>query len=886
MKYLVLRYDKGLAHRSAYYGYIALNRSASTPELLAPAGDWDCLRAAAANGADAVYFGLPNYSARYRATNFTAEELPEVMAFLHDRNVRGYVAFNTLIFSDELPDAVQAISQAVAAGIDAIIVQDLGLARLIRHLAPDLPIHGSTQMTLTEARGIELVRGLGVERVILARELSLLEIGTIRGQTDMPLEVFVHGALCVAYSGQCLTSESLGGRSANRGQCAQACRMPYDMIVDGVPRDLGDRAYLLSPLDLAAHDLIDDLVKLGVCSLKIEGRLKTSHYVAATTQTYRAAITAAEHQQKFAIAPAAARDLAQTFSRGFSHGFLDGINHQTLVPARFPKSRGVQLGQVIDRTRRGVLVSLLAGQDQEAVKPGDGVCFDEGRPEQQELGGRVFAADFLPTAVAGRNRPIGPMRPGSEPGGLNVELQFDHETFDLSRVSVGSLVWKTDDPALRKRLESSYARDLPTVRQPVHARLAGQLGEPLTLQLSDALGRVVSVSWPGPLEAARSQPLSPEAIGEQLGRLGDTPFELAGLQLDLPSTAMTPKSVLNDLRRRAATALVELQARELRQRNIHPLALDELRRGAKQCLPATDNCVAAAELPGSAQLYVLVRSLEQLDAVLAWRGEAGIVRPTMVYCDFEDVRRYREAVERARAAELPIALATLRIIKPGEDGLLTKIAQAGADAVLIRNLAGLAFFREQASHIKRIGDYSLNIANELTADFFASQGLSRLTPSYDLSWEQMSAMLGQFDAGWFEAVVHQHMPMFHMEHCVFAAVLSDGKDHRDCGRPCDHHRVELRDRATGSAFPLLADTGCRNTVFNAVAQSAAEYISRMQKLGVRHFRVELLRETPTETASLLDRYARLLAGQEVGKSVWRQLNVLNQLGVTRGTLRD
>ena len=188
------------------------------------------------------------------------------------------------------------------------------------------------------------------------------------------------------------------------------------------------------------------------------------------------------------------------------------------------------------------------------------------------------------------------------------------------------------------------------------------------------------------------------------------------------------------------------------------------------------------------------------------------------------------------------------------------------------------------SRLQLIGDFSLNVANELTAYLLASRSLARLTPSYDLNWEQLSAMLRRIDPGLFEIVVHQHMPMFHMEHCVFAAMLSNGKDARDCGRPCDRHRVDLRDR-TGASFPLMPDTGCRNTVFNSVAQSAAEYIPKMLALGVRHFRVELLRETPAEVAGLLDRYSRVIAGMEPPRQAWRNLQVLNQLGVTRGTLQ-
>jgi U32 family peptidase len=368
-------------------------RSDRRPELLAPAGDWEALRAAVANGADAVYFGLSGFNARHRATNFSVDELPEVMAYLHGHNVRGYVAFNTLIFAGELEEAARQVRAIAEAGADALIVQDLGLARLAHRLVPGLPLHASTQMTLTEPRGIAFARELGIERVILARELSATDVGRIAAETDVPLEVFVHGALCVAYSGQCLTSEALGGRSANRGQCAQACRLPYEMLVDGKPRDLGDRAYLLSPQDLAAYDLIDDLVRLGVACFKIEGRLKSAAYVAATTQTYRHALDAALEGGTFALSRQGRLDLEQSFSRGFSHGFLSGVNHQVLVQGRFPKSRGVRVGTVVGRTGKGVVVELANNEDavEVLVKPGDGVVFDDGHPEEKEQGGRVFA---------------------------------------------------------------------------------------------------------------------------------------------------------------------------------------------------------------------------------------------------------------------------------------------------------------------------------------------------------------------------------------------------------------------------------------------------------------------------------------------------------------
>ena len=823
------------------------------PEVLAPAGDWEAMRAAVANGADAVYFGLARFNARARAANFPVEELPQIVAFLHGRNVRGFVALNTLIFPDELADVADVVKAIAAAGVDAVIVQDLGLVGLIRRIAPTLPVHASTQMTLADPRGIAFVRKLGVERVVLARELSLNEIRTITAASETPVEVFVHGALCVAYSGQCLTSEALGGRSANRGQCAQACRLPYEMIVDGVPRDLGDKAYLLSPQDLAAYDRIDDLVAAGVISFKIEGRLKGGPYVAATTQTYRKAVDTAIADREFQLLRREELDLAQTFSRGLTTGFLDGVNHQKLVRGRFPKSRGVRLGRVVGVTKHGVRVELAESHD-DFIKPGDGVLFDLGTPDRNEPGGRVWSVHRLTASL--------------------VELRFDDNGIDLTAIPRDCDVWKTDDPALRKRLEQTYSQDKLSRRSPITAHLTGSLGSPVTLKFADDQGRSGNATWPGPLEAARNRPTTADEIREQLSRLGETPFELTAVNVELPEAVLLPRSVLNDLRRQASAELANLRQTARTHAIVEPEALATMRRALLKTQPSET----------SPRLAVLVRNLDQLDAVLAWKSTDGFPRPAMVYCDFEDVRRYKDAVPKAKAAGIPIGLATLRVWKPGEEGFASPIVRAEPDAVLVRNVAALDYFRTELPAAELVGDFSLNVANELTADLFRREGLVRLVPSFDLNWEQFQSLLAHSDPALYEPVIHQHMPMFHMEHCVFAAFLSEGKDFRDCGRPCDTHRVELKDRV-GAAFPVHPDTGCRNTVFNNIAQSAAEYVGRMRHLGVPRFRVDLLRERPADVAPLLDQYARVVAGQDDGRDTWKQLRALSQLGVTRGTLQ-
>ena len=298
------------------------------------------MNAAIENGADAVYFGLHGHNARARATNFDPAELPQTMSLLHRRGVKGMATVsNTLAFPRELDDLEATIRHLAESDVDAVIVQDIGLARLIRAITPDLEIHASTQMSITGAEGVRLARELGCSRVILARELSLREIARIREVSELPIEVFVHGALCVAYSGQCLTSEALGGRSANRGECAQACRLPYEIVSDGVLQDLKDIKYLLSPQDLAAYDLIPELVALGVTSLKIEGRLKTPEYVANITRHYRRAIDEAVTGRPFEFDRRDVQEMELSFSRGFSHGFFDGNNHKVLVRGDYAKKR-------------------------------------------------------------------------------------------------------------------------------------------------------------------------------------------------------------------------------------------------------------------------------------------------------------------------------------------------------------------------------------------------------------------------------------------------------------------------------------------------------------------------------------------------------------------
>lgn len=833
--------------------------SAQRPELLAPAGDRQCIKAAVENGADAVYFGLEcGFNARARAQNLHLDDLPEVMRFLRRRGVKGYVTLNTLVFTSELERIERVVKHVAAAGADAVLVQDLGLVRLIRAVCPDLPIHASTQMTLTSAECIAAAEELGVQRVVLARELSVREIGKIHASTQMPLEAFVHGALCVAYSGQCLTSESLGGRSANRGQCAQACRLPYDLVCDGRDVDLGDVKYLLSPQDLAAYALVPGLLAAGVTCFKIEGRLKTPEYVANITRSYREAIDTALGGRPVRFTPRRVMEMELSFSRGFSPGWLQGCDHKMLVPGLSSAKHGVLLGEVtaVRRPRIGVRLSAPLAR-------GDGVVLSGDRHMQQEQGGRVYE-------VFRRGRPLHQPVDSGE-----VELAFAHGAIDFARVHVGQQVWKTDDPQLTARLRNTFTSAEPQRRLAVDVEVRAAAGEPLVVVARCDHGAVARVESDQRLAAAIKHALTHEVLEKQLGRLGGTGYALRRLTSEIEGRPMVPLSVLGRMRH-ALIEHLDRRAETPPSRSIaagSPLA--ELRPAILR-----DSDTTGGVSKNEPSLRVLCRSLEQLRAVLAADVALALAG---VMVDFQDIRQYRQAVALAGAAGLEIFLATPRIQKPDEAGIFRALEKPGADGVLVRNLAGLRYFAGRG--VPTIADFSLNAANELTVAYLREQGARRVTASYDLNRDQLLDLVAAVPPAWLEVVVHQHVPMFHMEHCVFCAVLSPGTNKTNCGRPCDEHTVRLRDRI-GMEHLLTADVGCRNTLFNAVPQSAAEAVPALLERGVRNFRIELLDDSPAQVRSIVRLYRDLLAGRVSGKEVWRRLQASNRVGVTRGTLEQ
>ncbi|MGE3611842.1 MAG: U32 family peptidase, partial [Bacteriovoracaceae bacterium] len=486
-----------------------------TTELLLPVGNMSMCMAAVHHGADAIYVGVPFFNARGRTTDLSLSELKEMIDFCHLYGVKVNLAFNVVIFQNEFPKVIELLKEILPLAPDAFIVQDLGLAKLIRQMAPKQRIHASTQMTVTNADAIKLIDDLGIDRFVLGRENSLSEIKTIRSQTDKELEVFVHGALCVAYSGQCFTSESLGGRSANRGQCAQSCRLEYEMYVDDKKKDLGDKKYLVSPKDLMGIEDVPELKAIGVDSFKVEGRLKTPEYVASAAKNYRQVLDGDPLNLKARVP-----ELASTYSRGFFSGWLHGVDHQRLVDGTYSAHRGLEIGVVKEVKKKSIVIDTKF-----ELKAQMGLLF----VGDQELGSKIFSVE-----------------------------KNEIELLDKSlKISKGDKVYLNSNEALNKELQKKWLSREHQKRIPLKILAQGCLNEPLLVKAIDPEGREVYAQTESFLSQANSRPITQDFIRDELSSLGTTVYEVASFECYIQEGLFINHKELKELRRKLVERMNE-----------------------------------------------------------------------------------------------------------------------------------------------------------------------------------------------------------------------------------------------------------------------------------------------------------------------------------------
>ncbi len=829
------------------------------PELLLPVGTKDMALAAIHNGADAIFMGVPGFNARGRSHDFQIEEVKDIIDTCHLHGVKVNLAFNILVFQNELQAAVEVLEKILPLKPDAFIVQDLGLVRLIRQMAPWQRIHASTQMSITNAEAISWLDDLGIQRFVLARENSIKEIQAIKQNTSKEIEVFVHGALCVSYSGQCFTSEGIGGRSANRGQCAQSCRFTYEMHVDGEKRDLQGKSFLVSPQDLCGINEVPQLLEAGVDCFKVEGRLKTPEYVATAARSFDEAITSVQENKALSSTVLMKKQMASAFSRGFYSGWFHGVNHQELVEGTFSSHRGFEFGK-IQRVNGNSLevdltdMTILQGLKADFIKPGDGVLwvYKDRNGQSVEKGGFVFAVKNL-----------SPRR---------FELEFSRD-IAMDGVYLGARVFYNHDKDLKKDVTLSVEDKQRKKRLPVSVRAEASLGKPLKVEYSDGKYTVSAYSE-NVCEAAKSKGLNSTDLQEELFALMGSTFRGEEFACDLGdgTPLFLPNKQVKELRQRLIKELTDLRIQNGQAPVFAPQAQTMGWIASKK--------IAERKAPG-VKLNLLLRDKGQVEDV-ANAVKAGTLLPAdvnLAILDFEFGLDFEPSLNVLREQGLKVGIATTRILKPNEHRNVKHLLNLNPDAILARNLGAVQYLQANAYQGQILGDFSLNVANHLTAQYLLDKGISSVCLGYDLNHLQVSELIQAGQAEHFEVTAYQYMPSFHMEHCVFAAFLSKGSSFKDCGKPCETHEVKLKDQF-GNWHQIKPDQECRNTMYNGTSQSAARYVKEWESFGLGYIRYEALKERGAELITKIQAHIDFISGKKELASLIKDLGDVESYGLS------
>ncbi|MDO4178796.1 MAG: DUF3656 domain-containing protein [Phascolarctobacterium sp.] len=792
-------------------------------ELLAPAGTWEALEAAVNAGADAVYMGGKSFGARAYASNFDEEEMARAVYFAHMHHVRIFITVNTLVDDSEMEALANYLIFLNNVGVDGLIVQDLGVIRLCQKICPELPLHASTQMTVTNSGGVNFSKHIGLERTVLARELSLKEIEAACN-CGTEIETFIHGALCVCYSGQCLMSSLIGGRSGNRGRCAQPCRLPYklfdahdnDMLAN---KDAGQ--YLLSPKDMNTLEILPKLIEAGVVSYKIEGRMKRPEYVAVVVDAYRRAMDSYQ-EGSFAVPPEDLANIEQIFNRDFTTAYMEGRPGKNMMSDRRPNNRGVLVGRVtkLDKAKNKAVIKL----DKE-LHLGDGLEF------WVSVGGRVGTT-------------LTDMRVNGQP--VEIARAGQQVMIDVPQgVRMNDRVFRTLDAKLMAYASQFFGPDSKR-RIYIDAKVTAHIGEPMRIVLTDDEGNTGYGETNFIVEAARKRPLDEASIRKQIDRLGTTEYGLANLEIDIDANVMVPMSEMNEARRIACEELDKARLQAFAPSRTRVVTYDEA-----LVLPAH-------KLNRKSKVTVHCDSLEKIAAAL----EAGAERILFGGDCFNHINPtdndYRRAAELTRKAGREIAMATPRIVHETQlnyyHRLFDLFDELKVDYVYISN-NGL-WEMAQGKSFKPWADMSLNIFNNQSLQFWQEHGSSGATISCELTMGQVEHLC-QVSPIPIECMAQGRIEMMVSEYCVGGSFLGDlhkGACTFKCGQP-----IFLGDRKD-ARFPVVGDQFCHMHVMNAHELSMLASASHMQELGVASLRIDARLYDAKQVRDLVYMYKNVLGG--------------------------
>ncbi len=799
-------------------------------EILAPAGSMQSLRAACANGANAVYLGGELFSARAFADNFSKEQLAEAIELAHFYGVRVYLAVNTLLTDEELKQALVYIAFACKSGIDALIVQDWGLLAALRRAIPDLSIHASTQMTVHNLAGAQMLAKTGVRRVILARELSLQEIKFIKDKTDTELEVFIHGALCISYSGQCLMSSMIGGRSGNRGRCAQPCRLEYDFLdaeQNKVQNTVAGK-YLLSPRDIYGYEVLEDVAALDLAAWKIEGRMKRPEYVATVTRIYAEAqrdILAGKWQEQDHAKDLS--ELIQVFNRDHNCGYFSGNPGVSLMSYQRPNNRGTFLGRILSATPNSATITL-----EQNLLVGDGLEI------WVKVGGRQ---GFIVEHMQKEGQPVQSAQAG------------DTVTVDCLGAHIGDRVFKTYDQKLAQKAQASYEE----LKQfAVDLTVTAKIDEPLQLSAVCEDGFSAQVLSDYVVVVAKTAPATKESIEAQLSRLGGSGYYLRDLHLQIEANCMLPASVLNHGRR---DMIEQLRAQRLACFTKSEPDYVQLNQIKKE-LSVTSN--PKKNQPSRQCRFAVMVEREEAALAAAEAGANEIYFSADSFAPYSKNPDWQVLKKRLEAKGCGLVACLPKILHDGDlpywQKQVGRWQKAEVEAVLIGNFSELALLRKMNWRGKRYVDSGFNIFNSSSLRYFAAQGLDRVTLSPELNLDELKQIAAatadiHVEKEW---LAHGAQELMVSRYCALGA-LCGGKDlDRACTKPCLKSGVyNLRDQKN-YIFPCRFDRFCRMHIFNSRPLCLAADLLTLSAIGLDLLRLDLRLYEPNETEKIMALYRR------------------------------